>query len=283
MSEYHPFKFNIGRTQCTVIHDGAYMGKAAGFIFADVPKEELVLALQQNQIDLDKMRSAWNCLLIDTGDKKLLVDTGYGPRDGLPEGKLAVSLRELGVLPEEIDLVLLSHGHPDHIGGCTDADSRLIYPNARFMMAEVEWDFWTTESNLSELGGNFGRFARKNLPPLKDKLDFVAHEIEILPGVTIVMIPGHTPGHLGLKINDDGDSFFYLADAFLHSLQIEFPGWTAAVDLDPQQVILTRHHLLEQLAREQTPALLCHFDFPAIGKVIAERGKWHWQPLTGVA
>ena len=189
----------------------------------------------------------------------------------------------MGVHTHQIDLLLLSHGHPDHIGGCTNADGRLLYPNARFMMAQREWDFWTAEENLSELGDIFGRFARKNLPPLRERLEFVDDEMEILPGITIVMAPGHTPGHLGLKITSEDNTFYYLADAFLHPLQIEHPGGTAVVDLDPEQVVATRHRLLEKLAQEEAPALFYHFDFPAVGTVIKDQSTYHWQPLTNTA
>ena len=278
MSEFQPFKFNIGRYQCAVIRDGGHMGKA-GFVFANAPEGELNQALQDHHLEPDKITSSWNCLFVDTGDKKLLVDTGFGPRDGLPEGKLIETLREIGVHPDQIDLLFLSHGHPDHIGGCTDADGRLLYPNARFLMAQAEWDFWTTESNLSDMMDIFGRFARKNLPPLKEKLDFVDDGMEILPGISILMAPGHTPGHFGLHIANEDEAFYFLADAFLHPLQIEHPDWTAVVDLDPEQVIATRHQLLERVAGEQKPVLFYHFDFPAIGTVLKSQDKWRWLPV----
>jgi hypothetical protein len=103
MSEFQPFKFNIGRYRCTVIHDGGHMGKAS-FVFANAPEGELNQTLQEYHLEPDKIPSSWNCLFIDTGDKKLLVDTGYGPRDGLPEGKLIETLREIGVHPSRISL-----------------------------------------------------------------------------------------------------------------------------------------------------------------------------------
>ena len=215
MSEYQPFQFNIGDYRCAAIHDGGHAGNA-DFLFRNAPEEELEQALQSHGLTADKLPSSWSCLYVDTGDQKLLLDTGMGSRDGFPEGKLIETLPGLGVQPEQIDMVLLSHGHPDHIGGCTGAGGQRLYPNARFLMAQDEWDFWTTESNLSGMMDIFGRFARKNLPPLKEKLAFVLDGQEILPGITIVMAPGHTPGHYGLRITNQDEVFYFLVDAFLH-------------------------------------------------------------------
>ncbi len=282
MDDYQPFKFTAGGYQCAVMNDGGYVGNA-GFFFTNAPAEELDQALQDHGLTPDNLPTSWNCLYIDTGDTKLLFDTGWGPREGLPEGKLIESLREMGVMPEQIDLVLLSHAHPDHIGGCTDAAGRLLYPHARFMIAQAEWDFWTNERNLAGQMEHFSHFARKNLPPLKGRLRFIDDEREILPGISIVSAPGHTPGHFVLRIDQKDKAFYIMADTILHPLQLQYPAWTAGVDLDSEQAVATRLHLLEKVAREQALLLFHHFDFPALGRVIKDGDKWLWQPLASVA
>ncbi len=265
----------MGKFQCVVICDGGFIGRA-DFLFTNAQEEELNQNLQKYRLKPEQIPTSWNCLLVDTGDKKILVDTGIGPT----EGRLFEGLQELGVLAEQIDVVVLSHGHPDHIGGCTDSTGHLMFPNARFILARDEWDYWTAEDNLTKLDDIYGRFARKNLPSLRERVDLIVNDGEILPGIAILMAPGHTPGHIGLEITSEGDNLFYLADTVLHPIHIERPDWIAGVDMDPEQVVATRHRILERLAAEKATALFYHFDFPGLGTVNRLGNKWRWQPLS---
>jgi len=273
-TETKPYRFNVGQFQCTVIRDGGHMG-TAGFLFANAPTEELNQVLKDYRLDAERIPSSWNCLLINTDSKKILLDTGIGSMNG----HLIESLHSQGVHEDQIDMVILSHGHPDHIGGCTDADGQLQFPNARYVISQAEWDFWTAENNLTKLDDIFGEFARKNLPPLRERLDLVGDEGDILPGITIVPTPGHTPGHIGLELSSEGDHFFFLADAVLHPIHVQYPNWTSKVDMDLEEVVKTRHSILERVAAQKALVLFYHFDFPALGYVRQEGKKWHWQPL----
>jgi glyoxylase-like metal-dependent hydrolase (beta-lactamase superfamily II) len=275
MTNAQSYHFNVGKFQCVVIRDGGFEG-SANFLFTNAQSEELIQILQKHHLEREQIPSSWNCLFIDTGDKKILIDTGFGS----PDGRLFENLQELGILVDQIDLVILSHGHPDHIGGCTDSTGQLMFPNARFVLAQDEWDFWTTEENLTKLADIYGRFARKNLPPLEDRVDLVVKREEIYPGITIIMAPGHTPGHSGLEIVSEGDKLFYLADAALHPIHIERPDWVAGVDMDPERVVTTRHLVLERLVAEKAMALFYHFDFPGLGTVSHSGKQWCWQPLA---
>lgn len=272
-------RFDIGRFQCAVIRDGGHMG-TANFLFTNAQAEDLNRVLQEHQLEPQQLPTSWNCLFVDTGDKKILVDTGIGSGIGLTEGQLLEHLLSLGVRADQIDVVVLSHCHPDHIGGCTDSSGRLIYSNARFVLSQAEWEFWTSERNLKKLDDFFGQFARKNLPPLRKRVDLITVDSEISPGISAVMAPGHTPGHIALKISSEDDNLFYLADTVLHPIHIERPDWIAAVDMDPEQVVATRRRLLERLAAENARALIYHFDFPALGTVDSSGKQWRWRPLA---
>jgi glyoxylase-like metal-dependent hydrolase (beta-lactamase superfamily II) len=143
----------------------------------------------------------------------------------------------------------------------------------------TEWEFASSEETLTKVGGLFERFARQKLLPLKDRMRFVRKESEIIPGISVIAIPGHTPGHLGLKINDGEYTLYYLADLFLHPLHVEHPDWTAKVDFNPDLVLTTRLKLLKRLATEEALVCLFHFDHPPLGRVVKSPPGWSWKKL----
>ena len=170
----------------------------------------------------------------------MLVDTGAG---GLAPttGKLIPNLRAEGITPEDIDRVILTHGHPDHIGGNLNSEGKPAFPKARFVMWKDEWDFWTSEQAEQKLDEHVRKrqiaFALKNLPPIQDRLDLVDRETEIVPGIRAVAAPGHTLGHMALAVSSGGEQLLSVSDAFLHPIHVEQPDWYAAVDFAPEQVV----------------------------------------------
>lgn len=220
--------------------------------------------------------------MINTGEHSVLVDTGAGGL-GQNTGKLLQNLHLNGISPGKIDTVILTHGHPDHIGGNTNSDGKLTFPNARFFMWKGEWDFWSSERAKLELDGQGKEillaFARKNLPPLQSQLDLVDHETEIMPGIRAVAAPGHTLGHMALAISSEGEKLLVFSDTFLHPLHVEQPHWHAAVDFDPQQVMTTRRRLLNLAATDKTLVLAFHFPFPGLGHIVQKGEQWRWQPI----
>jgi len=226
--------------------------------------------------------SPYICVVVDTGEHRVLVDTG-GDGLGPNTGKLLQNLQAERISPRDIDTVILTHGHPDHIGGNTVDGSESAFPNARFVMWKDEWDFWTSERAELELDEHVRevllKFARKNLPPIQSQLDLIDHETEIVPGIKAVAAPGHTPGHMALAIASGGEQLLYISDAVLHPIHLEQPEWYAAVDFAPEQVVATRHRLLNRAAGEKALVLAFHFPFPGLGHVIQKEEAWQWQPV----
>jgi len=282
------FPFQVGTFKCVVVNDGTFAyPHPAQIFFLNAPKERLEQVLRKHNLDPQQWEqyvSPYPCLVINTGQHQVLVDTGAGSLEPTT-GKLIPNLHAEGIAPEDIDTVILTHGHPDHIGGNIDSEGKPAFPNARYIMWKDEWDFWTSEPNLAELSIDehikevLITVARNNLPPIQDQLDFVDHETEIVPGIRAVAAHGHTPGHMVVAVAPDSEQLLYISDAVLHEIHLEQPDWYAAVDLAPEQVVTTRRRLLDRAATEKALVLAFHLPFPGLGYVIQKGEGWWWQPI----
>ena len=292
-TEVYPFK--VGAFECMAVCDGTLTYKPpifptpAIFLFCNAPRERLEQALHQHNIQPEHWAewiSPYICLLVNTGEHLVLVDTGAGSL-GPDTGRLLQNLEAEGIAPEDIDMVILTHCHPDHIGGNTLDNGKPAFPNARFAMWKDEWDFWTSEQAEEKLDEHVREVllgvVRKNLPPIQGRLDLIAHEGEILPGIHAIAAPGHTPGHMALGISSEGEQLLCISDTVLHPIHLEHPEWCAAVDFNPDQVVVTRRRILNRAANDKTLVLSFHLPFPGLGHIVEKGEAWQWQPIETMA
>jgi len=285
------FRFETGNLECVAVSDGTLTYAPPTFpppailLFVNAPREPLEQVLLEHNLQPDQWgewTSPYICLVVKTGDHLVLVDTGAGSL-APTTGKFLQNLKAEGITPEDIDTVILSHGHPDHIGGNTDAQGKLTFPNARYVMWKGEWDFWTSEQAEQRLDEHVReillKFARENLPPIQGQVDLFDRETEIVPGIRAVAAPGHTPGHMALEISSKGEKLLCIADGVLHPIHLEHPEWHAAVDFDPKRVVATRRRLLDSVAARKVLVLAFHFPFPGLGRVVKKGEGWQWQPI----
>jgi glyoxylase-like metal-dependent hydrolase (beta-lactamase superfamily II) len=285
------YQFKVGDFDCFAISDGIFIYSPptfpppAVFLFGNASKSQLEQSLLKHNIQRDHWSqwiSPYICLLIDTGDHLVLVDTGAKGLDP-NTGKLLKNLKALGISPEDIEIIIITHCHPDHISGITLEDGKIAFPNARYVMWKGEWDFWNSGEAEIKLSEHFRDIligiAHNNLKPIQDRISLIEHEIEIVPGIKAISAPGHTPGHMALSITSQGQQLMNIADVVLHPIHLEHTEWCAATDLDPDQVVNTRRHILNKATVEKSLVLAFHFPFPGLGHIVEQGKEWEWLPI----
>jgi glyoxylase-like metal-dependent hydrolase (beta-lactamase superfamily II) len=276
--------FSVGDIQCTAINDGTFFYPPSWF-FSNVPQEQLESSLRDHNLSLTQVVSPYTCLVIKTEEQTVLVDTGA---DGLAPttGDLLKNLKAEGITPDDITTVVLTHAHPDHIGGVLDTSGKPAFANARYVMSRTEWDFWTSKPDLRGTGMDehmkelLVNCALKNLPPLKPQMELLEAEKEITPGIHAIPAPGHTPGHIALVISSAKEQLLHIADAALHPMHLEHPAWRNVFDLSEDGAVMTRQRLLDRAAADNVNVLAYHFPFPGLGRVTSSGNAWRWEPLS---
>jgi glyoxylase-like metal-dependent hydrolase (beta-lactamase superfamily II) len=228
-------------------------------------------------------RSSYRCYLVRSEGRTVLVDTGMGGA-GSPlsetlglAGRLMELLDAAGTRPDDIDVVVLTHLHPDHVGGSLRGET-LAFPRARYVVHDADWHHF----HRPEVQADFPvEFVEQTITPLErlGALQLITGEHAVTGELTVIPTPGHTPGHTSLRIDSGGERALLLADALLHPAQVTEPGWISMFDTDAEQERRTRRELLDQLESEGLVFSASHFPEPAFGRIVREHGRRYWQPL----
>jgi glyoxylase-like metal-dependent hydrolase (beta-lactamase superfamily II) len=271
--------------QATVVSDGILpLGEPSGS-FLGASKEEIGKMLTDNFLSPTNVVLEQNILVLNTGDKLVLFDTGMGSSSmfGPTTGKLLPSLKAAGIDPKDIDAVVATHAHCDHVWGIMADDGSRNFPNAQIYISQADFDYWTDEAKLAlkdpAYMKPFVEGARKNLLPNRDRMVFIKDGQEFLPGIQAMSAPGHTVGHTVFMITSDGKTLAAIGDLTHHQvLLVEKPRIEFAYDTDSKQSANTRVRVLDMLAANRIPLIAYHFPWPGVGHVAKQGDGFRYFP-----
>lgn len=268
-------KFSLGSAEVIALNDGVVRRPLGEEFVRNAPLEQVKAVLASQQLPTEYIDVPYNAFLLVVGGKRCLIDAGFADNGPPNTGRLLENLRGAGLGPADIDTVLLSHLHGDHVSGLRRKDGSLVYPNATVLVPTPEYDFWMDAKRLEAAppGAKAGFVnARRVLDGYPaDKLQRFAPGDRLLGAVDSIAAYGHSPGHTLFSLRGSSASFTYLADAAHYpALFTSNPDWQVQFDMDPETARLSRRAALARAAADQGIVGGYHFPFPAFGRIKTE-------------
>src|ERR1700737_4757952 len=278
------YRLKVGDLEVTTLFDGTGVFGPHWLNGTKVTMDGVAKALHEDPHMLDVVDSGF---LVNTGKQLILVDAGAGTWwGGGALGRLVGSLRSAGYTPEEVDVVLLTHLHSDHVGGLTTQDGKRVFPNADVYVAKAESEFWLSPEIAAKAPKDAQPFFQSAqaiaAPYIKaDKWRTFSGSGPIVDGMQLVPLPGHTPGHTGYEFTSKGQKILFCGDVVhAYRVQLQHPEVTVVFDIDPAAAAATRNQLPSKLAREDVVIAEPHTLFPGLGRLHKEGSGYNWTPVA---
>lgn len=285
-------RFQHGSLSCTVVSDGVLEMGPAHVNFPTADPAEVDALLSEHYLDPQMVRLNENLLVVDTRDALVLFDSGVGVDPALGRGffgpktgRAVAALRAAGIQPADIDIVAITHTHPDHVWGLVDAAGEPVYPNATVVASREDFDYWTDLSRVDSAPNQHMKDhfigAHKNLMPYleRGRLRFVGDGEVVTSGVTAMATPGHSPGHLVYLIEDSGETMVCWGDLCHHYvLLLQRPEWSFQFDYEKARATEQRWRIYDFVDTNRHAVFAYHFPFPGLGHLRKVGTGYSWLP-----
>jgi glyoxylase-like metal-dependent hydrolase (beta-lactamase superfamily II) len=282
------YRLKLGNFQLTALFDGVWYLPIDDKFVRNAGAAEVNQALAAAFLPPSVLPISFTALLVNTGSKLVLIDTGTAGQVADTAGSMLENLRAAGIDPRAIDTILISHFHPDHIDGIKTKDGAKVFPNAEILVPEPEWDFWMNDTNMAPAEGTVKRYFLNAHRIFKD----IASEVrrfkpgsEVTSGIISVPAYGHTPGHTAFAIHSGNQSMLAMSDTVRNPyLFARHPDWQPTFDMDGPQAVAARRQMLDRVVADRMLVQGYHFPFPACGHMVKTATGYdlvpvEWQPL----
>lgn len=281
------YRYKVGDFEVTALNEGVVRNATPANMAVNKTLPDIQKALGDAFLPTDHVINQFNVVVVNTGRNLVLLDSGFGDNGAPTVGNLVNNMNAAGIDPKNIDTILVSHFHGDHINGIRAKAGAANFPNAEIMVPAPEWKHWTDAGEESKAPqvwkGNFGAVKRVFDPIAKDLKQY-EHGKELVPGISAVDARGHSPGHTAFLVSSGNGKLLVTSDTVNHQILVRNPEWALWADMDPAMAAASRKRILDMAAADKIQIAAYHLPFPSTG-FISKRGdgyEFHpayWQPV----
>jgi glyoxylase-like metal-dependent hydrolase (beta-lactamase superfamily II) len=277
-------RVSVGSYTVTSMPDGFVDRPLAEGFVRNATLAQVQAALAEASLPTDKVTVPFTPFVVDTGKNKVLLDGGNGTFGAPTSGTLLKSLAAAGLQPSQIDTIIVSHFHGDHINGLRNKDGALTFPNAKILVPAPEWAWWMDDARMNALPENQrGNFmaVRRVFGPIAQSVERFEPGRELVPGIRSMPAFGHTAGHTTFMVENGGQKLLYWADTTnVAALFVRNPDWAVMFDADAEAARKVRRALMEMAVKENLLVAGYHLTLPAIGRLTPRGSGYDFKPVV---